>query len=323
MTDITPLDLAPYQGKHLLVTGSSGYLANNLIEQLKGIDCTITRVARHGKILTLNQGQSHIHDVIGDLNTRDFWMPLLSSVDIVFHFAGQANVTQANLYPIDDIQHSIMPLLQLLETCRYGGYHPHVILASSVSLYGYSEQPFDESTPNQPQTIYDIHKSHAENYLAYYIACGFVTGCCLRLTNVYGPSLHSNKSYQGLINQAIYAAFQHEPIIIHGDGLNERDYLYLEDATQAFLVAGLHASVVNKQTYIIASGQAYSVNQIVDEILAQLHALRGMIPVIERQATSDENRTRFLTNTDRFYQATGWQPRVTIQDGIALTIKAQ
>ncbi|MBY0544219.1 MAG: NAD(P)-dependent oxidoreductase [Gammaproteobacteria bacterium] len=325
MTFITPeLPLEAYRGKHILVTGSTGYLANSLIHLLKNVDCKITRVARSGKILTLLEGQCKIFDIISDLTNPALWQQILPSIDLVFHFAGQANIVQANEAPAEDIQHSIIPLLQLLDGCRKMALKPHVVLASSVSLYGYPNTPeTDETYPDKPQSIYDLHKLHCEEYLRYFIKHHELTGCALRLGNVYGPGVHTNQFYHGLINYAIYCGLQHEPIPLHSDGESSRDYLYLDDASRAFLAAGLLPQKVNDQTYIVSSGADYTTQVIIEKVKKELQNSRGIS--LETTKTEIEIAAQirhFRGSYAKFYQATGWEPLTTVEQGITQTIAA-
>lgn len=325
MTSLTSeLNLEDYRGKHILVTGSSGYLANNLIHTLKNIECQITRVARSGKILTLVEGKCKVRDIIGDLTTPTLWQQVLPGVDIVFHFAGQANIVQANQTPVTDIQHSIIPLLQLLCSARDMQIKPHVVLASSVSIYGYRDAGLiTEEDNNQPHTIYDLHKLSCESYLQYFIQHGFVSGCSLRLSNVYGPGIQSNQHYQGLINHAIYCGLQREPLPIYDGGLSERDYLYLNDATRAFLAAGLLPNKVNGQTFIISSGISYTVASIIDKVIHGLQQVRNITATSQNLQTPQPKTQHFRSHSAKFYAATGWQATTSIEEGIASTIAAQ
>lgn len=326
MTTITPeLSLEAYRGKHILVTGSTGYLANNLIHMLKNVECQITRVARSGKILTLVEGQCNVFDVIGDLTVPTLWQQVLPNIDVVFHFAGQANILQANQMPIEDIQHSIIPLLRLLDTCRQMNRRPHVVLASSVSLYGYPTQsPVDENCTDKPQTIYDLHKLHCEEYLQYFIKNEHITGCSLRLSNVYGPGVQAGKFYNGLINHAIYCGLQREPIPVHGDGESVRDYLFLDDASRAFLAAGLLPEKVNGQVFIVGSGASHTVNDVIGKVLAGLQTVRGINAEIKTIDHTTSNQARDFSSTSaKFYKATGWEPQIDLDKGINLTITAQ
>ncbi|MFN7097276.1 MAG: NAD-dependent epimerase/dehydratase family protein [Gammaproteobacteria bacterium] len=326
MTTITPeISLDAYAGKRILVTGSTGYLANNLIHMLKEVACQITRVARSGKILTLVEGKCNVLDIIGDLTTPGLWQQVLPHIDVVFHFAGQANIMQANQMPVEDIQHSIIPLLRLLDTCRQMQLKPHVVLASSVSLYGFpTSLPVDESCADKPQTIYDLHKLHCEEYLHYFIKQQHITGCNLRLSNVYGPGVHAGKFYNGLINHAIYCGMQREAIPIYGNGESTRDYLYLDDVSRAFLAAGFLTEKVNGQTYIISSSKSYSVNTVVEKILNGLSSIRGIHAETNTFEPTHHNQARDFRGTSaKFYQATGWEPQIDLEQGINLTIAAQ
>ncbi|NNM58258.1 MAG: NAD-dependent epimerase/dehydratase family protein [Legionellales bacterium] len=317
--------LEDYRNKRILVTGSTGYLANNLIHMLKNVECQITRLARSGKILTLVEGKANVIDVIGDMTDPQLLKQILPQVDILFHFAGQSNISQANIAPAEDIRHSILPLLQLLDGCRQLSHRPHVVLASSVSLYGYpAELPVDENYHDKPQTIYDLHKLHCEQYLRYFSENKHITGCILRLCNIYGPGIDAHQFYNGLINYAIYCGLQRENIPIHGHGESQRDYLYLDDASRAFLAAGLIPDKVNNQTYIVSSGVSYTINAVIEKVRASLLEHRGIhVETITTDIETPSQIRDFRGNFTKFYQATGWMPTVNLEQGINQTIAMQ
>ena len=93
--------LSYFCGKKILITGGNGYIASNLVHKLKNIDCTIVRADRAFDTPTIN-GRASIRDVIGDIKDKSFFEGVLESIDIVYHFAAQTSLYQAEKNPMDD-----------------------------------------------------------------------------------------------------------------------------------------------------------------------------------------------------------------------------
>ncbi len=320
-------DLHAYAGKRIVVTGSSGYLANQLIHKLCQQRCHITRVASSGAVLSLVQGECELDDVIGDLTSLVFWEPILPAADIVFHFAGRANIALANQDPLDDLHYNVLPLLTLLEACKRYGRKPTIILASTVSVYGASQTlPVTEQTHIEPRSIYDLHKWQSEHYLRYYVELGWVHGVALRLANVYGPDVRPGSQAYGVINRFITQALRDEPISLYEPGTAKRDYIYVDDLAHAFLQAGVLGDKLAGQVLNVASGQAYSTEIIAEKVKMHVGELIGRAPVIERlpaPIAAQTGTTRHLSvDISAITRALGWQPQVDIDTGIALTLAA-
>lgn len=316
-----------YRGKHILVTGSSGYLANNLISFLTDIECKITRVSQTGAILSLIEGQCNITDIITDIEDERTWQQILPDVDIIMHFAAQTNTAEADANPIEDRNHNVLPLLTLLECCRKFGHKPLVLLASTVSIFGLPEKmPVDESFPDQPLSMYEVHKLHCEQYLNYYCYHGYIKGATLRLANVYGPGVQASLANRGIINVMIKKAISGEPLTIYDKGEFYRDYVYIDDVSRAFLIAGLQPDKINGKHFIIANGKAHNLNQAAELIVTEVeqHLNRSItVEYINLPVSASVLDTRnFQGNISAFSQATGWKPEINFKQGINLTVNA-
>ncbi len=161
-------------------------------------------------------------------------------------------------------------------------------------------------------------------YLRYFIKHNYITGCILRLCNIYGPGVDAHQFYNGLINHAIYCGLQRVNIPIHGSGKSQRDYLYIDDASRAFLAAGLVPDKVNNQTYIISSGISYSINAVIEKIQESLANNRGIrVDTTTINAETPSQSRDFQGNSAKFYRATGWTPAISLEQGINQTIITQ
>jgi UDP-glucose 4-epimerase len=316
-----------YQGQRILVTGSSGYLANNLINALKDINCHITRLSRTGEILSLINGQCEITDIITDIEDEKIWQQILPTIDIIFHFAAQTNIQKANECPIEDRNSNVLPLLSLLETCRKKNHHPIIILASTVCIVGnVQDLPINEAVIDNPPTMYELHKLQCEQYLKYYISKNYVKGAALRLSNVYGPGVKDAMTERGFLNTMIRRAITSEPITIHGEGDFYRDYIYIDDVSTAFLTAASQIDKINGQHVIVAHGASTTIKTVAEMVAEQvgnyLHKPIQITYIPFPENASPMDKRQFQADIRLFSSITGWQPTVSLEKGISLTLQA-
>ena len=312
--------LTHFIGKRILVSGASGYLATNLIHLLKDVTCHIIRLSRQSG-LPMVKGAADIVDVGGNVCERDIWEKVLKGVDIVYHLAAQTSVYEADQNPLGDLKINVMPILNLLETCRQHGYQPDVLFSSTVTISGNPERlPVNEAHPDNPITVYDLHKLMAEQYLKHYVNEGIVRGAALRLANVYGPGPESSRSDRGILNRMIRKALEGEPLTIYGKGDQLRDYVYVEDVAWAFIEAARSIEAISGQHFIIGSGQGYTIAEAL-KMVADRVALKkgGSIEVrhIDPPSTLLPIEFRnFFADSSRFIQKTNWKPRHSLVQGI-------
>jgi UDP-glucose 4-epimerase len=316
-----------FTGKRVLITGASGYLANNLIHSLKHICCTIIRLSRNSKLSSIS-GIANIIDITGNICTREIWAQVLEKIDIVYHFAAQTSVYVADKNPLADLEINVVPMLNLLETCRNKGWKPIIMFSGTVTQAGIPKTlPVNESHKDCPITIYDLHKLMAENYLKYYSNHGIVQGTILRLANVYGPGPKSSSADRGIINMMMRKALSGEPLTIYGKGECLRDYIYIEDVVPAFLKAPIHIKNLNSKHFVIGSGTGHTIAQAINLVANRVALKTGkqIVPVkhIEPPSlqSSIEGRN-FVADTRQFSLITGWYPRYSLIDGIDQTLES-
>ena len=326
--DLTDI-LAAYEDKHILVTGGAGYLAFGLAQALSIAPCHIIRSYRQGRTIPvgLPNAIARIEDVQGDVSDRQAWSDLLEGVDFVFHFAAQTSVHVANQDPLADLDVNVLPMLYLLETCRQKRYTPVVLFAGTVTQAGIpTSLPVDETHPDNPITVYDLHKLMAESYLEYYSGRGIVRGAVLRLANIYGPGPKSSSADRGVLNMMVRKALNGEPLTIYGKGDYLRDYVYVEDVVRAFLVAGANIKRVNSEYFVIGSGQGYTIAEAFNLVAERVALKTGQrVPVRHIAPPSPQSAIEarnFVADTNRFSQVTGWKVRASLTEGIDSTIDA-
>ena len=147
-----------FEGKHILLTGASGYIAHTLIEALKNFACTIVRLDRKPPLERV-EGIANIVDIAGDVRDKSIFGRVLEDVDIVFHLAGQTSLYWAEENPLEDYGINVVPMLDLLETCRRRGRKPTIIFSGTATEAGVPRRvPVNEAFRDRPASIYDFHK---------------------------------------------------------------------------------------------------------------------------------------------------------------------
>jgi UDP-glucose 4-epimerase len=303
-----------------LVTGGRGYLGRPLAEALVREGYEVTRLSRSPK-----DGRAAGNDIVGDVRDPEVVAPAVASAAVVFHLAAQTSAAIADQDPITDQAINVLPLLLILEECARAGHHPVVVFASTVTVCGVpAALPVNESHPDAPLTIYDLHKSFAESYLRYYVRRGVVAGGTLRLANVYGPGPASSAADRGILNAMIRKALSGETLTIYGDGRRVRDYVYRDDVVRALILAAAHGQAMNGQHYVIGSGEGHSIADAVSLAAARVLAKTGTrAPVVHAEPSRPESpieRRNFVADSSRFSELSGWKPMVKLVEGIDRTI---
>jgi len=312
-------------GKTILVTGGAGYLASNLVRLLADTPCRIVRLDKPETAFTPVAGAADVCDLTGDVRDRAVWERALDGVDAVFHFAAQTSVYVAAQHPCSDLEINVRPALHLLETCMERSWRPVILFSGTVTECGVPDRvPVDETHPDRPITIYDVHKLTTEGYLKHYAAEGRVRSAVLRLANVYGPGPKSSSADRGVLNLMIRKALAGETLTVYGTGEHLRDYVFVEDVAEAFLAAGANIEATNGRHFVIGSGKGHTIAQAI-RMAADRVALktgrRAPVTHIEPPGPQSPIEARnFVADSTRFKQATGWRPRVSLAEGMDRTI---
>lgn len=323
---MNPLIHEYLQGKHLLITGASGYLASNLIRSLKNIPCTLRRLSRKSSLPFL-KGKVVIEDMQGEISDASVWSKAMQGIDVVFHFASQTSVYLADKDPESDYQANVLPMLYMLETCKKNENCPDILFAGTSTQVGLPQAlPVNEMTKDNPVTIYDLHKLMAESYLKCYSRMGIVRGVTLRLTNVYGPGPKSSSEDRGFLNAMVRRALTGESLTLYGEGEFIRDYVYIDDVSSAFLQASINMASLNQKHFVLGSGKGHSISealhQIVNRVALKINGKVAINSIDPPQGLSPIEKRNFVADSQSFSKHTGWHPDFSLIEGIDLTLEA-
>ena len=184
-------------------------------------------------------------------------------IDYVFHLAAQEYFYRSGYDPEQDLQFNTLPILRLLEVCRTQNYRPKIVFASSANLFGLVDTlPVNEDNRADPLTMWAIHKLTAEHYLKLYSQQFGIKSISLRLANVYGPTARRSVMTRVVINKVIAKALGGEALITYANKGCIRDYVFLKDVVQAFLLAGAYCGSNKSPFYVIGSGEGETIADV-------------------------------------------------------------
>lgn len=310
-----------YRGKTVVISGASGFIGGSLAKCLASASAKVVRLSR--KPLAPMEGCC---DHTGDYVDPDLWRRALPGADTVFHLAAQTSFYTAAQDPDADFRANVVPLRTLLELARREGLKPFIVFAGSITQVGLTSRvPLNESLQDSPITIYDLHKLLSETYLRAYACQGLAWGTTLRLTNVYGPGPKRSASDRGVLNAMVARALRGETLTVYGSGKVLRDYLYIDDMVAALLAAGRGGEGLNGRYFVTGSGRGMtlldSFRLIADRVTAKTGLRAAVVTVPEPPGLSPIEGRNSVVDASAFRNATGWQPKVGLEEGIDRSIE--
>ncbi len=298
----------------ILVTGGAGFIGSHIADRYIGQGHEVMVIDRQVSDRRENLNpkarveQADLTDFARVTKILETFRP-----EIVNHHAAQADVRLSVADPVQDAQQNILASINLFEQAARCGTR-RVIFASSGGA-GYGEQetfPAPETHPSRPESPYGISKVTAEMYLYYYGLQKRFRYTVLRYANIYGPR-QNHHGEAGVV--AIFATrmLRGEPLVINGDGLQTRDYVYVDDVVEANdLVTARDTDGI----FNIGTGTETDVLTIY-RTLARLSGYAA--PEKHAPAKAGEQR-RSVLDPSRIGRALGWKPTVDIQEGLRRTM---
>ncbi|QHM07041.1 CDP-glucose 4,6-dehydratase [Bacillus subtilis] len=238
-------------------------------------------------------------------------------IDTVFHLAAQAIVGVANRNPISTFEANILGTWNILEACRKHPLIKRVIVASSDKAYGDQENlPYDENMPLQGNHPYDVSKSCADLISHTYFHTYGLPVCITRCGNLYGGG---DLNFNRIIPQTIQLVLNGEAPEIRSDGTFVRDYFYIEDAVQAYLLLAekMEENNLAGEAFNFSNEIQLTVLELVEKILKKMNS--NLKPKVLNQG-SNEIKHQYLS-AEKARKLLNWTPAYTIDEGLEKTIE--
>jgi UDP-glucose 4-epimerase len=306
-----------------LVTGGAGFIGSTLVDRLlaEGHAVDVIDDLSTGSLANLAEARAdRDHELkVHQVDIRDSGVVDLIArrrPEVVFHLAAQADVRVSVARPAFDAEVNIVGSLNVLEGARIGGTRKVVFASSGGTIYGEpdpADLPVRESHPQQPLSPYGVAKRAVTDYLHVYRELHALEFTSLAMANIYGPRQDPNGE-AGVV--AIFAGLllAGKACTIYGNGEQTRDFVYVDDAVDAFVRAADRGTGLLCN---IGTGVETSIN----ELYAVMAAAAGVAtPAVHGPARTGE-LARSALDPGRAALHLGWEPWTPLADGVAEVLR--
>lgn len=312
-----------WKGRTVFVTGATGLMGSWLVKALMRDGAEIVALVRDQAPNSMLVGEGLIERIAvvsGDLETLPTLQRAVAEYQphTVFHLAAQPLVQVAKRDPVGTLRANVLGTWNVLEACRLAG-GSNVVVASSDKAYGATDNlPYLETHPLQGRYPYDVSKSCADLIAQMYAATYGLKTAIARCGNLFGGG---DPNFSRTIPGLIKATLAGEPFVIRSDGKFVRDFLYVKDAAEAYLLLGERLAKddsISGEAFNFSLGEHLTVLDIVHMTL-EIMGRADLKPVIQNIASS-EIREQYLDAT-RARERLGWQPRYNMKQALRETIE--
>jgi len=301
-----------------VVTGGGGFIGSHIVENLVRQRNTVKVIDDFstGKRGNVEAFKNDVEIIEADLAETKNLTQFLKGTEYVIHQAAIPSVPKSILDPLKSHNANVNGTLNLLLACRDAGVK-RVVYASSSSLYGDSPTlPKHESMMPNPLSPYGAQKLFAEMYCQVFTKAYGLETVSLRYFNVFGPRQDSTSQYSGVLALFIPAVLQGRRPTIYGDGLQSRDFTYVQNVVEANLLA-CKVPGIGGQVFNVACGERITVNSM----LHQINKIVGVdiSPVYAEPRSGDIKHSQ--ADITRAREHLGYEPKVSFEEGLRATVE--
>ena len=298
--------------KRVLITGGAGFIGSHLVRHFAGqAQVTVLDDLRSGYVHNLDGIACRF--VRGSILDAQALREAMADAEEVYHLAAMISVPESVAKPAECAELNTEGTRRVLDAAVAAGARK-VVLASSAAIYGDNPTvPKLESMTPEPKSPYAETKLAGEHLLEAYRQTHGLGTTSLRFFNVFGPRQDPRSAYAAAVPIFIAKALRDEPIGIHGDGGQTRDFVHVTDIVGALAYAGASAEMAG--TYNVGYGRSQSVLELAQEILR----LTGSKSALEHLPPRAGDVRHSLASTERLLSA-GWKPKSSVQAGLAETV---
>lgn len=282
-----------------LVTGGAGFIGSHLCRKLESLGHKVVSLDN-----MMHPCENPYESKFADVRYSQDIAQYFKGTDVCFHLAAQISVDRSIHSPQETIDVNINGTLNILELCRK--HDIKLVFASTSEVYGTAQKPkMDEDHPLDAQSPYGASKAAADRLCKSYIDTYGMDIAILRNFNTFGPC-QNDDSYGGVIARFTKAALAGEDLNIFGSGEQERDYMWVDDAVNAYLKV-----VSQKGVFNAGSGTTIKVNRIAHLIKEHLKSKSRIVHVKARPGEVQ----RLCCDAGKIKKL-GWSPKTSIEEGI-------
>lgn len=316
--------LESYRKKRVLITGGLGFIGSSLAYRLVGYEADVVLIDSlipeyGGNIFNISGIEDKVKVNITDVRDRYSIDYLVQDKDYIFNLAGTLSHIDSMKDPFTDLEINCRSQLSILESCRKYNKNVKIIFAGTRGQYGRAQySPVDEKHPINPTDVNGINNMAGELYHILYNNIYGIKAVSLRLTNTYGPRHQMKHPRQGVLNWFIRQLIDGEKIKLYGDGKQVRDTNYIDDVVDAFLMA-MVTNKTNGEVYNLG-GIPVSLEEYVKKAI-EVYGKGNYEIVPYPRENKDIEIGDYVADYAKFKSATGWKPRVGLEEGLKKTIE--
>ena len=305
-------------GSKYLVTGGAGFIGSHIVRRLveNGDKVRVVDNLSTGQICRLDSVRSAIEFIQRDLAEDPVAQRAVDGMDFVLHQAAVPSVQRSVADPAMTNRANVTATVNLLQACRNSGVR-RVVFAASSSAYGNTEiLPKDEDMVPNPLSPYALQKFVGERYCKLYHELYGLETVSLRYFNVFGPGQDPHSEYSAVIPKFITRLVANEPITIHGDGDQSRDFTYIDNVVEANLLA-VKAPNAPGKVCNIGCGERITLNQLVKLLEKQLDVKAEVLYAPPKAGDVRHS----LADIGRAKTILGYEPKIMVEGGLRRTIE--
>ncbi len=300
-----------------LVTGGAGFIGSHLVDELVTNGCRVTVLDN------LSTGHRHNIDHLGDRidfvegDIRDAGLvdQVVKGCEVVFHQAAVVSVTQSVQDPSHSCEVNDLGTVRVLDASRRNGVR-RVVMASSSAVYGDDPQmPKTEGMTPRPLSPYAVQKLTGESYATVFGQLYGLETVCLRYFNVFGPRQDPSSPYSGVISIFMTKASAGQAPIIHGDGGQSRDFVYVKDVVRANILAATEARAAGR-VFNVGTGTFIRIHDLW-KLIGELSNI-NIDPVFGPARAGDIRDS--VSDIGEIGRALGFSPKVEFRQGLIDTL---
>ena len=297
----------------ILVTGGAGFIGSHVVDLFvsQGYEVVVVDNLSTGRVTNLNPAAKFYQTDIRSPEVAE--IVARERPDFISHHAAQIDVRRSVADPLFDAEVNVLGSIRLVEAARQYGVQRFVYISTGGAVYGEPEYlPCDEAHPINPICPYGISKHTVEHYLFLAHYNYGLNYTVLRYPNVYGPRQDPHGE-AGVV--AIFSGrmLRQEPVTIYGDGLQERDFLYVGDCARANLLAVQQAQ---DGIYNLGTGRGANINELFDILREITH-----YPLRPGYGPAKVGETyKIYLQAAKAARDLGWQPTLSLSEGLSQTV---
>ena len=322
---MTPDAKAFSRDRRVLITGGLGFIGSNLARRLVELGADVLVIDSlipdyGGNPFNISGIENRLTVNRSDVRDESSINDLVRGQDVIFNLAGQVSHVDSMNDPYTDLEINCRSQLSLLEACRKQNPAVKIVFAGTRQVYGHPDSlPVTEDHLVRPVDVNGINKAAGEYYHLVYNDVFGIRSCSLRLTNVYGPRQLIKHNRQGFIGWFIRLAIEDREIEIFGDGSQIRDFVFVDDAADAFLRAGT-SEKCNGGVYNIGGAEPINLRDLSTKLLEV--AGTGRVRYVEWPSEKKAiDIGDFYADSSKFTRTVGWRPTIPLVEGLTRTVE--